>query len=105
MTKIEAYREAQNTLSLMKDFVETRGNPSCDKKGCKVTIKDDYLGLYGCSSTSSWGTAVRKELEWQMEHNIGTLALQAIDRLTAQAEEKRLEAKEEAEEILKATTN
>ena len=105
MTKIEVYNIAKDEAQQMEKFLSNITDSSCDKKGVKVTLSDSYLGWYGRSSCGSWGDVVCREMKWQMEHMLVTLAKAAAERLSKIAEDKRLAAKEEAEAILKETAS
>ncbi len=104
MTKIEEYNEkkafAQSMKNLVNGLFEERGT---DKFGAVVKLSDTYRGRYGDSATYSWGDEETKYIEEEIRKNLRGLAANAYERAEKEAEDARLAARGEAEEILKAT--
>ena len=102
-TKIEAYNQKKDFVERITRFSKSINQESCDKLGARVKLVDAYYGFYGNSSCSTWGT----DIVCAVEGVLVQLLRSAINTATREAgeamERARLDAAQEAQEILQET--
>ena len=103
MTKIETYQKAKTEVEKLEKFIKNWNDSQCDKKGIRFNNVETYMGWYGNSSVSSWDESVVSNMKTIMSEQIPYLAELALEKAKKSAELKRLDAKNEAMEILKET--
>ena len=103
MSKIEDFHRAKEEVAALEVFVKVMEDDGFDKKGARIEKMDTWIGRYGSSGVSSWKDSVKKAIIDEMTNSIPALAKQALEKAKQKAEEKRIEAADEAREILKET--
>lgn len=111
MTKLEAYKEAKRQAEEMRTFADEvnrlRANAHgpdvywVDKFYGRVRIDEPRSGVYGSSSTFMWSENVLNLMQEAATRNLRKTALDAAALAEARAYQRRLEAKAEAEEVLR----
>lgn len=108
MSKVDDYLKCKAQSDEMRKFADDVKKPRdgayyADKFGMNFTIDETYLGYYGSSSVHSWGDRIVTAMKSEIEKHLRELAEHAAKRLEAATEKARIEAQEEARQILKDT--
>lgn len=106
MNKMDQWREAKARAKSTRDFATRCHKDSCDKFGATVELSATYQGSYGSSSVHRWSEAeitnVTKEI---IQVGFRHFANLAANRAERELEHCRLEATDEAHEILEDLTD
>lgn len=105
MSKVDDYLKSKEKSDKMRNFADNVTKPYdgrfyADKFGMRITVEETWLGYYGSSSTYSWGDTEVSEIKKEIELHLRELAEQAASRLEAATEKARINAQEEARQIL-----
>lgn len=108
MSKVDDYLKCKAQSDEMRKFADDVKKPRdgayyADKFGMNFTIYETWLGYYGSSSVYSWGDRIVIAMKSEIEKHLRELAEHAAKRLEAVTEKARIEAQEEARQILKDT--
>lgn len=103
MTKIEVYKKEVRNLNDMITVLNALTSSSCDKKAFTVKDCDSYYGRYGSSSVRFFGEVVETAIKEQVSLEYIDILRRAIVRQEKLVLEKKSDAREEAEEILRDT--
>ena len=108
MSKIDDYLRYKAQSDEMRKFADDVNKPRdgsyyADKFGMNFTINETWIGYYGSSSVYSWGDRIVVAMKNEIDKHLRELAEQAAKRLESVTERARIEAQDEARQILKDT--
>ena len=108
MSKVDDYLQYKAQSDEMRKFADEVKKPRdgayyADKFGMNFTINETWLGYYGSSSVYSWGDRIVTAMKAEIEKHLRELAEHAAKRLESVTEKSRLEAQDEARQILADT--
>lgn len=108
MTKIEAWRAAKRESDALREFADSvnasggYNGYDADKFGADVSFTRTWLGFYGNSSAPAWSDATQAWMKRAIDDKLRYLAEHAAILAEANTEKRRVEAQDEAQEVLQA---
>ena len=108
MSKVDDYLKCKEQSDELRSFANSVNKPykegfHADKFGIRLTVNETWLGYYGSSSAYSWSDRIVTVMKNEIENRLRELAEHAAKRLEAVTEKARIEAQDEARQILATT--